>query len=165
MVFWKKFMYHQNTLKIFSSWYFDMFAVLACVSLVLHLRAFWSYPSKTVLSCSCISPPFIAIKNLNDHTSWSLFLFHYWWFKFADNWRHQGFLLFVFWPSLLSVVSSSGVILHLPAFISPHPDFYVLKTSDYTLCPFYVLPLLMVVHSHLLCLIKWLYVVVVLFRL
>ena len=56
-------------------------------------------------------------------------------------------------------------ILHLPAFISPHPDFYVLKTSDYTFCPFYVLLLLMVVLSHRLCLIKWLYVVVVLFRL
>ena len=81
-----------------------------CVSrLVLHLTAFWSYPSKTFLSCSCISPPLIGIKNLNDHTSWSLFFIHYWWFKFADNWRHQGLLLPVFWPSLLSVVSSSGI--------------------------------------------------------
>ena len=47
------------------------------------------------------------------------------------------------------------LILHLPAFISPHPDFYILKTSDYTWCPFYVLPLLIFVLSHLLCLIKW----------
>ena len=28
MVFWEKFMYHQNTLKIFSHQYVDMFAVL-----------------------------------------------------------------------------------------------------------------------------------------
>jgi len=45
----------------------------------------WCYPSKTVLSI------------------------HYWWFKFADNWRHQGLLLPIFWPSLLSVVPSSGI--------------------------------------------------------
>jgi len=56
-----------------------------CVSPVLHLMAFWCYPSKTVLSI------------------------HYWWFKFADNWRHQGLLLPVFWPSLLLVVPSSGI--------------------------------------------------------
>ena len=80
-----------------------------CVPLVLHLMAFWCYPSKTVLSCSCTSPPLIGINNLNNLTSWSFFLIHYWWFKFSDNWRHQRLLLPVFWPSLLSVVPSSWI--------------------------------------------------------
>ena len=88
-------------------------------------------------------PPLIGIKNLNDHTSWSLFLIHYWWFKFADNWRHQGLLLPVFWPSLLSVVSSSGI---------NSTSSSIHFTTSRFLCPedlwLYFLPILCLTSAH-----------------